>query len=163
MKYVLLLTLTSLALCARAQAAPDETAIRSIIQEEVAAWNRGDAVAYAQHIAPDITFTNIGGQFMEGRDAFIKQHERIFQGVYHGSTLQQDIVSLKFVRTDVAIVEVLTAVTGYHKLHPGLAPDAHGRLRTRLLQAVAKQGGSWQVVAYHNVDVKAGIAVPEPE
>jgi hypothetical protein len=40
--------------------------------------------------------------------------------------------------------------------------DAKGRLRTRLLQVLAKDNGVWKIVAYHNVDVKPGIAVPEP-
>ena len=40
-----------------AQTASDEAAIRSIVQDEIAAWNRGDAVAYSRHFAADGTFT----------------------------------------------------------------------------------------------------------
>lgn len=147
-----------------AQTASDETAIRSIIQDEIAAWNRGDAVAYSRHFAADGTFTNITGQFFSGYDAFLKQHEVIFAGRFKQTRLQQDIVSLRFVRPDVAVVEVLTAVSGVvaAQLAPGTAGDATGRLRTRLLQVVVKQGEAWKVVAYHNVDVKPGVAVPEP-
>ena len=87
----------------------------------------------------------------------------IFEGRFKQTTLQQDIVSLKFVRPDVAVVEVLTAVAGVvpAQLAQGTSADATGRLRTRLLQVVAKQGGEWKVVAYHNVDVKPGIPLPE--
>lgn len=46
---------------------------------------------------------------------------------------------------------------------PGTHPDALGRLRTRLLQVMARQDGQWQVVAYHNVDVKPGVSVPDPK
>ena len=53
-------------------ASPDETAVRNIIQEEIADWNSGDAVAYASHFAADGTFTNIRGQFFVGRQAFIR-------------------------------------------------------------------------------------------
>ena len=142
-----------------AQTAPDETAVRSIIQDEIAAWNQGDAVAYSRHFAADGTFTNITGQFFSGYDAFLKQHQVIFEGRFKQTTLQQDIVSLKFVRPDVAVVEVLTAVAGVvsGQLAQGTNADASGRLRTRLLQVVAKQAGEWKVVAYHNVDVKPGI------
>ncbi len=144
-----------------AQTASDETAIRSIIQDEIAAWNTGDAVAYSRHFAADGTFTNITGQFFSGYDAFLKQHQVIFEGRFKQTTLQQDIVSLKFVRSDVAVVEVLTAVAGVvsGQLAQGTNADASGRLRTRLLQVVAKQGGEWKIVAYHNVDVKPGIPV----
>jgi hypothetical protein len=45
---------------------------------------------------------------------------------------------------------------------PGTATDSKGRLRTRLMQVVARRDGEWKVVAYHNVDVKPGIPVAEP-
>lgn len=33
------------------QASPEETAVRNIVQEEIAAWNSGDAAAYSRHFA----------------------------------------------------------------------------------------------------------------
>jgi hypothetical protein len=62
----------------------------------------------------------------------------------------------------VAIVETLTSLSGMAETAPGTAADSKGRLRTRLLQVVARQGGEWKIVAYHNVDVKPGVPVPEP-
>ena len=56
-----------------------------------------------------------------------------------------------------AVLDVVAA-----QLAPGTSGDATGRLRTRLLQVVVKQGAEWKVVAYHNVDVKPGIPLPEP-
>ncbi len=109
------------------QASPDETAVRNIIQEETTAWNVGDAVAYSRHFAADGTFTNVRGQFFIGRQAFIERHDFVFKGQFKGSTLKQDIVSLKFARPDVAIVEVLTSVTGIQQLSPGTNTDAKGR------------------------------------
>jgi uncharacterized protein (TIGR02246 family) len=141
----------------------DETAIRKIIQDEDAAWNRGDATAYSRQFAADGTFTNIRGQFFTGYDAFLKQHEVIFGGIFKDTALQQDIVSLRFIGRDVAVVETLSSVSGVSKTAPGTAPDDKGRLRTRLLQVVARQGGEWKIVAYHNVDVKPGVPVPEPK
>jgi hypothetical protein len=42
------------------------------------------------------------------------------------------------------------------------APAA-GRLRTRLLQVMAKRNGEWQIVVYHNVDLKPDVEAPEPK
>ena len=36
-------------------------------------------------------------------------------------------------------------------------------LRTRLLQVLVKDGGEWKIAAYHNVDVKSGVEVPESQ
>jgi uncharacterized protein (TIGR02246 family) len=146
-----------------AQATPDVAAIGAIVQDETDAWNKGDAAAYSRHFATGGTFTNIRGQFFTGQAAFLQQHEVIFQGLFQHTILQQDIVSLAFVGPDVAVVEILTAVSGVAQPAPGTAMDAKGRLRTRLLQVVARQNGEWRVVAYHNVDVKPGVPVPEPK
>jgi uncharacterized protein (TIGR02246 family) len=141
----------------------DETAIRKIMQDEVTDWNRGDAAAYSRQFASDGSFTNIRGQFFTGHEAFLKQHEAIFQGVFKNTTLQQDVVSLKFIKPDVAIVETLASVSGMPLPPPGTAADSKGRLRTRLLQVVVRQGSEWKIVAYHNVDVKPGVPVPDPK
>jgi uncharacterized protein (TIGR02246 family) len=139
------------------QASPDETEVRNIIQDEIAAWNAGDAAAFARHFAADGTFTNIRGQFFTGREAFMEKHDFIFKGIYRGTTMKQDFVSLKFVRPDVAVVETLTAVIGIQKPLPGMSVDDKGRLRSRLLQVMVKDGGEWKIVAFHNTDVKSDV------
>ena len=146
-----------------AQSGPDEAAIRSILQEEVTAWNKGDAQTYSKHFAADGTFTNILGMFFTGHQAFLDRHEEIFKGMFRGTVLRQDVVSLKFVRPDAGIVETLQTITGYQKLLPGTSADAKGRLRTRLLQVLVKNGGEWEIASYHNVDVKPGTIVPDPQ
>jgi uncharacterized protein (TIGR02246 family) len=164
MKYALVPVILLVAILALAsQASTDETAIRNIIQEEITAWNAGDAVAYSRHFAADGTFTNVRGQFFTGHQAFMERHDFVFKGQFKGSTLKQDIVSLKFPRPDVAIVEVLTSVTEIQQLSPGTSTDAKGRLRTRLLQVIVKDGGEWKIVAYHNTDVKADVPLPDPQ
>jgi uncharacterized protein (TIGR02246 family) len=162
MKFVMILMTMLIATISWAQSGADEVAIRDILQNEVAAWNKGDATAFSQHFAEDGTFTNLLGMFFRGRDAFRERHEQIFNGAYRGSTKQSDVVSLKFIRPDVVIVETLQTITGFQKLLPGTSADAKGRLRTRLLQVLVKDGGAWKITAYHNVDVKGGVAAPEP-
>jgi len=149
------LLLLGLAAPLGAQNARDESAIRTIVENETATWNKGDAVGYSRDFARGGTFTNIRGQYFEGYDAFLKQHQVIFDGIFKNSTLEQDIVSLKFIRPDVAVVETLTSVTSKQS-PPGVATDANGTFHTRLLQIVAKERGEWKIVAYHNTDLKAG-------
>ena len=145
-----------------AQTAADTAAIRGVVGDEIAAWNKGDAVAYSRHVAAGATFTNIRGQFFIGYAGFLHQHEAIFEGIFKHTTLRQDIVALHFLGPDVAVVEVLTAVGGVTQRRPGMTFDQHGRLRTRLLQVLTRQAGAWKIVAYHNVDVKPGVPVPDP-
>jgi hypothetical protein len=93
----------------------------------------------------------------------MKHHAELFSGPYRGTILHHDVVSLQFVRSDVAVVEVLTSVTGFQKLAPGLSTDKNGRLRTRLLQVLVKDKSAWSIVAYHNVDVKSQTPVPDQD
>jgi uncharacterized protein (TIGR02246 family) len=149
---------------ALAQNQQDKVAIRNIVQEEVAAWDKGDAVSYSRHFAADGTFTNVMGTFFEGHEVFVEQHDHIFQTIFRGSKLQQDVISLQFVTPDVAVVNILTAVSGT-KIPNSRADnfDAKGRLRTRLLQVFVRRNGAWQIVAYHNVEVKDARHLPEPK
>jgi uncharacterized protein (TIGR02246 family) len=142
MKTAMILTTMLVGTISWAQNGADEAAVRDILKEEVTAWNNGDANAYSRHFAEDGTFTNLLGMFFQGREAFRERHEQIFHGAYCGSTKQSDIASLRFVRPDVAIVESLQTVSGFQKLLPGTSADAKGRLRTRLLQVLVKDGGN---------------------
>ncbi len=63
------------------------------------------AQAYSQHFAADGTFTNVQGMFFTGHQAFLDRHEEIFKGMLRGTVLRQEVVSLKFVRPDTAVVE----------------------------------------------------------
>jgi len=166
MKTALILTMLFFATkSAPAQGKPDEAAIRNILQEEVAAWNKGDAQAYSQHFAADGTFTNVLGMFFTGHQAFLDRHEEILKGMFRGTVLRQEVVSLRFVRPETAVVETLTWISGFSPSGPppGMHADAKGRLRTRLLQVMVKNVDGWKIAVYHNVDVKPTVAAPEPQ
>lgn len=148
---------------ANAQSKSDENAIRATLDEEIATWNHGDADGYSKYFAPDGTFTNVRGQFFTGRQAYRDRHEAIFKGPFLGTKLQLQVVSLRFLTPDVAICESLSWVSNFEKgAPPYLHLDAKGRLRTRLLQVMAKRNGEWQIVVYHNVDLKPDTDSPEP-
>ena len=127
---VLLSLLTSLV---NAQTKPDEAAIRKILEEEVTAWNRGDTDAYSRHFATEGTFTNVQGMFFSGYKAFRDRHEVIFKRTVSRTVLQQEVVSLRFIRPDVAVVDSLTWVSGFSTAGPppDLHTDAKGRLFAR--------------------------------
>jgi uncharacterized protein (TIGR02246 family) len=148
----------------QAQSPADSVAIMNIINEEVVAWNNGDAQTYAKHFATDGTFTNILGTFFVGQNEFQARHDQIFKGIFNKTVMKQETVSFKFANPDAVIVETLTWVSGFSNQGPprGAYLDEKGRLRTRLLQVMIRQGNAWKIVAYHNVDVKQGIPVPEP-
>jgi len=132
----------------------DEVAIRKIIQEEVAAWNSGDATAYSRHFAPEGSFTNIYGMVFNGHDAFEKRHGETFTTFFKGSTRVEMVRRIRFVTADVAIVDVNTEVRGLANMPAGVTVGRDSVLRNRLLQVLVKRNGEWWIEAYHNVEVK---------
>jgi uncharacterized protein (TIGR02246 family) len=141
------------------EATVDKEAIRNILHEQATAWNRGDAEAYARHFAAEGTFTNILGMFFTGQQAFRERHDHLLKKVLPGTVLHQEVVSLQFIHPGTAVVETLSRVSGCPGAGalPGVHIDAAGRLHTRLLQVLVKDADDWKIVAYHNVDVKAGV------
>jgi protein SCO1 len=133
----------------------DVALIQAIVDEEVAAWNSGDAAAYSRHFAPDGIFTNIYGMTFDGRDAFEKRHAATFAAFFKGSSRGGKIRQVKFVTAEVAIVDVDTEVRGLGKMPPGISISPDGVLRTRLQQVLFKREGQWWVVSYHNVAIAA--------
>jgi uncharacterized protein (TIGR02246 family) len=163
MKTIAIITVLLAGVIAAAQSKPDE-GIRKILDDEITAWNQGDTDGYSKHFANDGTFTNVMGMFFAGRQAFRDRHEIIFRGPFRGTMLQLQVVSLRFLTPDVAVCETLTWVSGFKSgAPPGLRLDTKGRLRTRLLQVMAKRSGEWQIVVYHNVDIKPDVEAPEPK
>ena len=144
------------------QMAPsDQAAITRILAAEEAAWNAGDAVAFAAATTPDVVFTNIIGMFSVGRAPFVAQHERIFATIYKGSTMTQTVEHIALVRPDVAVVDTLTSVRGFASLPPGMAAT-DGALRTRLEQVMVRGDSGWTVAAFHNVAVNAAALAGGP-
>ncbi|MGA9812857.1 MAG: SgcJ/EcaC family oxidoreductase, partial [Terriglobales bacterium] len=98
----------------------DSSAIEALVAGLTDAWNRGDARAFSARFADDGSFTNVLGIVAYGREVFELRHSEIFTNIYKGSRLRQSIGKLRFIRPDVAVVDVDAAVTGYLRLPPGV-------------------------------------------
>jgi uncharacterized protein (TIGR02246 family) len=132
----------------------DERLIRSIIAEEEAAWNVGDATAYAARFHRDGSFTNVFGDRYFGRESFLARHAAIFNTFAKGSKASLSVHRICFPVPGTAVVDVDCVLAADGALPPGLSRAPDGRLRTSLLQVMVKDRGEWWTVGYHNVDVK---------
>ena len=149
-----LVLVTAPAPSAAQASATDEGQIRAIVEEQVKAWNAGDAIAFSKSFGENGSFTNIRGTVFYGHKAFEDRHREIFTGFFKGSKLAMSITRIRFVRPDVAIVDLSTELSNLSGAPPGVRPNAAGRILTRLQQVFVKDNGVWRVESYHNVDVK---------
>jgi len=137
-----------------AETAAEEARIRKVVDAEEDAWNRGDAKAFAARFQEDGAFTDVFGAVSHTRAELEKRQVEFFTSLFKGSRLALKVRKVRFLRPDVAIVEIDTEVSGFRKLPPVVYVDAEKVLRTRLQQVMAKTGTNWMVAAFHNVDVK---------
>jgi uncharacterized protein (TIGR02246 family) len=129
----------------------DEAEIRELIGGLTEAWKRGDAKAFGARYQADGSFTNVFGDFYVGRDDFDRRHDEVFRGIFKGSTLAMEVRKLRFLRPDVAAVDIATTVTGVAARPPGVQPGPDGALHSALLMVLVKEDGRWEIAAYHNV------------
>ena len=139
----------------------DRVAIEAVLTRQSAAWEAGNAGAFAADAQEGVLFTNVVGMFSIGRAPFIAQHEHIFSTIYKGSRMEQEIVAITLVRPDVAIVDTLTKVVDAPHRPPGVEL-IDGALRSRLEQVMVKDGTEWKVASFHNVAVNPAFANGAP-
>ena len=129
------------------------TALLRILDDEGAAWAKGDADAFAAHVRDNVVFTNTVGMFSIGKVPFVAQHKNIFATIYKESSVRQFVQNISFVRSDTAIVDTIAKVINFHELPAG-ASAVDGALYTRLEQVMVKEKGTWQVASFHNVPIQ---------
>lgn len=139
---------------ALAQVAPDEATIRALVAAQALAWDAGDGEAYSKDIAPDVSFTNLFGMVMYGSRAFTERHKQILADFYKGTTKSHTIRRIRFVTSDVAIVDIDNEVRGVKAMPAGIGVPSDGIVRTQLMEVFVRRDGRWWIEAYHNVDTK---------
>jgi uncharacterized protein (TIGR02246 family) len=107
----------------------------------------------SEHVAGDVSFTNIFGTVRFGRAEFKQRHVEIGQTIFKGTSVKNSIGKLRFIRPDVAIVDVSGEMTDFAKVPPGLPVGTDGILRFKLLEVLVKEKGEWWITEYHNVAV----------
>jgi uncharacterized protein (TIGR02246 family) len=135
-------------------AAAEEALIRKVVDVEEDAWNRGDAKAFAARFQEEASLTDVLGAVSLGRAEIERRQSELFSSYFKGSRLALKVRKIRFLKPDVALIEIDTEVSGFHKAPPGVYVDAEKVIRTRLLQVMVKSGGDWTVASFHSVDVK---------
>lgn len=121
----------------------DEAAIRAIIVNLEEAWTKGDAQLWGVQFAEDVDFTVWNGLYFKGRDAITKSHAQIFNTIYKGEKLRHKVLSIRFVRNDVAVVRTEAS-------HVKKEDEFPSRPQVFPLYLMTKEKSRWQIVVFHN-------------
>lgn len=127
----------------------DEAAIRTILATYEEAWNRHDARAFSLIFAPNAEFTNVRGVVYHGRAGIEKAHAPLFGTQFAQSHQQTTAVRMRFLRPDLAAVDVRWTMTGALNRQGSPRPKVQG-LRNMILM---KRRKAWSIVIFHNMEI----------
>ena len=127
----------------------DRKAIAAMMDRFVGAWNMHDAKAFAAVFAEDADFTNWRGTGTSGRSKIEEFHAPMFATIFKNSHQTYTAIKTRFIRPDVAAVDVHCEMTGAMDAQGNPRPDRQGLLNF----VMAKNDGQWQIVVMHNLDL----------
>jgi uncharacterized protein (TIGR02246 family) len=146
---VLCLDLVSLLALGAAPRNTDEDAIRAVVDRLMEAWNRHDAHAFAAVFAQDADFTNVIGMGAHGRDKIEEFHAPMFSSLFKNSHQDYTEIKVRFIRPDVATVDVRWHMTGATDPQGNPRPNREGLLNFM----ATKNKGAWQILVLHNTEL----------
>jgi uncharacterized protein (TIGR02246 family) len=137
--------------------AADEAAVRAVPAMVVEAWARGDGEGVAAAFSEDVDFIAGDGRLVQGREAVVPYFQEQFDGWLAGSRSVADVINVRFLRDDLAVVHTLGGI-----IFPGeteVQPDWVG-IQTWV---VVKEDGEWLATAYQNSRVSPEVQAATPE
>jgi uncharacterized protein (TIGR02246 family) len=113
--------------------------VDEVITEMARAWTAGDGAAWAASFAEDADFVDAVGRVQRGREVIATEHQKIFDTIYRGSTLEIWQVDSRPLGEDLLLVHTAS------KLRVPGGPRAgewHG-IQTKVFH-------KGQILAFHN-------------
>lgn len=125
---------------------PDEQAIRAVVAEYGAAWNRHDMEAMAKLFTDDAHWINIVGWHWPGKAAVIAGHEAIHRAFFQETDIEITDVEIRAIAPGVATAVVLLKVGAFTPPDGAPRPESEDRLSLVL----TKRDGRWRITQGHN-------------
>jgi uncharacterized protein (TIGR02246 family) len=121
----------------------DEQAIRDVLTRFYEGWNTHDVDKMVSVYAEDIDHINVFAEWNKGKPAIREALKQFHAGPAKNDRKTYIIEKMRFIKPDVAVVQVRSLSTG-----PGSACRGCGNLGTYVM---SKESGKWLVVSFTNV------------
>jgi uncharacterized protein (TIGR02246 family) len=158
---IVLLSAAAMAQSSKAPSHPDDdAAIKRVVAQYQEYWNRHEFAKTAELRTEDSENVNVVGQRSTRAD-IAKGGPSYYQQAFGNSTIHDTVISIKYLKPDVAGVDVAWEMTGA-KCPDG--SDASYRVGLKSL-VMTKVRGKWLMAMFHNMDLptpadRGGLGTP---
>ena len=113
-------------------------------------WNNHNMDSMGTLLRDDVDFVNVAGQWLKGKKEAVAVHKERHLVVFKTSIWKTDSVSIKYVKTDLAIIHMGWGITG------DVDPDGKPRTPRHgiFTWIVTKENNQWLILAVHNVNIR---------
>jgi uncharacterized protein (TIGR02246 family) len=129
------------------EASKDEAAIRANVKQMETGWNTKSGAEFAKPFAADADYVVINGLHIKGRAANAEGHQRIFDTVYKNSSLSLAVEQIRFLRPDVAVAHIRSALTVTQE---NSTKTGHARITV----VMTKNKDKWEIAAFQNTQIQ---------
>lgn len=119
---------------------PDRIAVLDALDRIRAAWDSGDATAYAAEFTDDASYVIFAGLVSLGREAVRRDHVPVFEKWQRGTRMSMRVLDLRFVAPDVAVAVTEGGIGKRAKIR-------HDKVQTFVM---VRDGGDWRCCAFQN-------------
>ncbi len=119
----------------------DEDLIRSFTEEFEQAVSKADAKAIGELFVEESDLVDQAGAMHHGRAAIEERYQKLFEGPYKGAQANLEIISIRLVRPEIAIVDGTYELNGM-KSADGLPL---GIVKGMFTNVLVKQNGEWML------------------
>ncbi len=129
----------------------DSAAIRQVVAQDIAAFNRHDPKGWAAPFLEDGDFTNVYGLTVHGREGIVKRFQKLFAGPLKNAHRTATVKLIRFIKPDVAAVDADWALTGSTAPNGSVNPVRKGMFTW----VMVKQNGHWKYAVFYEFELKA--------
>lgn len=129
----------------------DSKALNDLTSKWQKYWNMHNMDSMGTLLREDVDFINVGGYWLKGKAQAIQDHKIKHQSVkFKSSIWQTDSVSIKYVKTDLAIIHLGWGISGDFENNGTPRQPRHGIFTW----IVSKQNNKWLLLAVQNTNIR---------
>jgi len=128
----------------------DTNALNNLAVKWEKYWNTHDMDSMGTLLTDDVDFVNVAGQWLKGKKETVATHKERHHIVFKESIWTTDSVTIKYVKSDLAIMHIGWGITG------DVDPDGVARKPRHgiFTWVVIMKNNKWLVLAVHNVNIR---------